>query len=200
MTAPRTGRTRLGRFAAITIPGAAASAVLGFAVLQGMASASLSAAEPFELGSGEITATSLQLNLDAASAAASSTNVNETKKKAARADLTGANLDGLCLAAAHNLPVLGDVIGLKIESPGKVNLGDLSMKADALDASKAKLPATTVGVASTWDDDTKGGFGMKSKGDVSLKEVNGKAYALELSSLTVSDLAISPQLGRPSCS
>lgn len=198
-TAPE-GRTRLGRFAAITVPAALASAGLGFAVIQGMASAALSAAEPFELGSKQMSASSLQLNLDAASAATSATDATAGYKKAARAEVTDTKLSTLCLAAGHKLPVLGEVLGLKIESPSEVAVGDVTLQADALNASTAKLPKTSIGVASTWDDDTKGGFGLKSTGDVTLDDLDAKAYALDISGLTLQDLAISPQVGRPSCS
>lgn len=198
-TAPE-GRTRLGRFAAITVPAALASAGLGFAVIHGMASAALSSAEPFELGSKQMTASGLQLNLDAASAATSVTDATSGYKKAARAEVTDTKLSTLCLAAGHQLPVLGEVLGLKIESPSEVVVGDVTLQADALNASTAKLPQTSIGVASTWDDDTKGGFGLKSTGSVTLDDLDAKAYALDISGLTLQDLAISPQVGRPSCS
>ncbi|WP_435201246.1 DUF6230 family protein [Janibacter sp. GS2] len=199
MTRAPEGRTRLGRFAAITVPAALASAGLGVAVIQGMASAALSSSEPFQLGSEQLTASSLQLNLDAASAANSVTDPTAGAKRAARADVTDTTLSTLCLAAGHELPVLGNVVGLKIESPTEVEVGDVTLQADSLNASKAKLPETSIGVASTWDDDTKGGFGLKSQGDVTLDELDAKAYALDISGLTLNDLAISPQMGQPSC-
>lgn len=200
MTNAPDGRTRLGRFAAVTVPAALASAGLGVAVIQGMASAALSSAEPFELASQQMSASGLQLNLDAASAASSVTDPTSTYTKAARADVTDTTLSTLCLAAAHELPVLGEVVGLKIESPSEVAVGDVTLQADALNASTATLPSTSIGVASTWDDDTKGGFGLKSTGDVVLDGLNAQAYALDISGLTLDDLAISPQIGSPSCS
>lgn len=200
MTSSPQGRTRLGRFAAVTVPAAVVSAGLGIAVIQGSASAALSSSEPFQLGSERMTSTGLQLNLDAATAANSTTDPSATYKKAARAEVTDTKLSTLCLAASHKVPVLGDVLGLKIESPTEVEVGDVILQADALNASKAKLPKTSIGVASTWDDDTKGGFGLKSKGSVALDDLNAQAYALDISGLTLNDLAISPQAGKPSCS
>lgn len=200
MNSPPEGRTRLGRFAAVTVPAALASAGLGLAVIQGMASAALSSSEPFELASQQLSASGLQLNLDAATAAAGVTDPTSTYAKAARAEVTDTTLSTLCLAAGHRLPVLGQVVGLKIESPSEVVVGDVVLQADALNASKAQLPATSIGVASTWDEETPGGFGLKSTGDVTLDGLNAKAYALEISGLTLDDLAITPQLGDPSCS
>lgn len=200
MTNASQGRTRLGRFAAVTVPAALVSAGLGLAVIQGSASAALSSSEPFQLGSEQMTSSGLQLNLDAATSATSTTDPSATYKKAARADVTDTKLSTLCLAAGHKVPVLGDVMGLKIESPTEVEVGDVTLQADALNASKAKLPKTSIGVASTWDDDTKGGFGLKSKGSVALDDLDAQAYALDISGLTLNDLAISPQAGKPSCS
>lgn len=200
MTSSSQGRTRLGRFAAVTVPAALVSAGLGLAVIQGSASAALSSSEPFQLGSERMTSSGLQLNLDAATSATSTTDPSATYKKAARADVTDTKLSTLCLAAGHKVPVLGDVMGLKIESPTEVEVGDVTLQADALNASKAKLPKTSIGVASTWDDDTKGGFGLKSKGSVALDDLDAQAYALDISGLTLNDLAISPQAGKPSCS
>lgn len=200
MTRSTQGRTRLGRFAAVTLPAALVSAGLGFAVIQGSASAALSSAEPFQLGSERMSSTGLRLNLDAATAANSTTDPSATYKRAARADVTDTKLSTLCLAASHKVPVLGDVLGLKIESPTEVEVGDVTLQADALNASKAKLPKTSIGVASTWDDDTKGGFGLKSSGSVALDDLDAQAYALDISGLTLNDLAISPQVGKPSCS
>ncbi len=54
------GRTRLGRFAAVTVPATLLTAGLGVAMLQGMVGAVLSSADGFTLNSDRITSDGLK--------------------------------------------------------------------------------------------------------------------------------------------
>ncbi|WP_203336422.1 DUF6230 family protein [Nocardioides limicola] len=199
------GRTRLGRFAAVTVPATAASLGLGLAIVQGSVSASLSSAEPFQVASPAAAGTGLELSMRAATTATSNADVSPTSKKSAMVTLKGGSLNGLCLAANQDT-IIGN-IGLTIASPSNVSVGDLDISADSVTADTATLPYTEIGIAENELDHQSstsanpGGFGMQSDGAVSLAGLEATAYGLTLANgLTLADLQIAPVLGTASCS
>lgn len=212
-----TGRTRIGRFAAITIPATALSLGFGVAIVQGAVSASISSAEPFQVTSGNAGGDNLELSLrEAAVSDRSSTNASATTaKKSALVTLYDGKLAGLCLGAKQSVPVLG-TLGLTVVAPATdlVKVGDLDLSADSVSAGASTLPATEVGVAQSqlghqstlpqgYDQD---GFGLKTIAAtntadepvadkaVKLSSLNASAYGLTLSGgLSVSTLSIAPK-------
>lgn len=202
------GRTRLGRFAAVTVPATALSLGLGCAIVQGAVSAQLSAANAFEVGSSKATGTGLELSLKAATTASSETDsTTTTSKDSALVTLAGGKLDGMCLAANTNVPLFGN-IGLTISVPtvaqggALVDVGTLDLNADSVNTGATTLPKTSVGIAESELDhqktlstatQTPGGFGMESIGALTLNQLDAAAYGLELTNgLTLNSLAISP--------
>lgn len=207
-----TGRTRLGRFAAVTLPATAVSLGFGLAIAQGAVAAQLSSAEPFTVAGSSLDATGLELSLRAATTATSNGDATETQKKSALVSLSDATINDMCLAANQptGLPAPLDNIGLNISATGEVPLGSkLNMSADAVNAAGATLPQTDIGVAQSQLDEqaalpdgyNAGGFGLESTGAVSLTGLNADAYGLSLGGLDLTNgLSIAPKLGTATCS
>ena len=204
------GRTRLGRFAAVTVPATIATAGLGFAMVQGLVTAQLSAAEPFQVKGSSTTGEGLELSLRAAETATSDTDDTATSNKSALVTLKDGVVNDLCLAAnqATGLPLLPN-IGLTINAAGATELGDVNLSADSISSSAATLPQTDIGVAQSQLDTQsgvtngyrEGGWGLESTGNVSLTAMDADVYALSLQGLTFgSGLTIAPTAGTASCS
>lgn len=205
------GRTRLGRLAAVTVPATALSLGFGFAIAQGMVSASLSAADPFQVKADSAAASGLELSLRAADTATSNTDGATTQKKAALVTLTDASVTNLCLAANQptGLPGLLGNIGLVVSATGNVPLGSaVDLNADAVTTTGANLGQTEIGLAQSGLDHQSGiasgynvgGFGLESTEALSLDGLDANAYALTLDSLNLaSGLSIVPQLGEATC-
>lgn len=202
------GRTRLGRLAAVTVPATVVSLGFGYAMLQGMVSAQLSAAEPFQVTGQSANATGLEVSLRSVTTATSNDNGAETEKKSALVTLKNGNLNDLCLAANQQVPLLG-TIGLNLTANGNVNLGAITdMSADDVAAASATLPSTEIGVAQNQLDHqagvakgyAPGGWGLESTGAVQLNDLDAKTYALSLGGLDLSSgLRILPKLGSATC-
>ncbi|AKU14913.1 hypothetical protein VV02_01935 [Luteipulveratus mongoliensis] len=199
------GRVRVGRFAVVAAPAAVVSLGLAVAIVEGMVTASLSAAEPFSLTTSNLKADQLGLSLNGVSAASSVGDDSAANKKAALAKVQGGNLADICIGAKQKFPILG-TIGLKITSGSPVKVGNIDINADSLNVADAKLPATDIGT-SAGDGavgGTPGGFGLrtdKTNQGVNLGEVDAKAYGIRLNSgINLKSLSISPQLGAPNCS
>lgn len=201
------GRTRLGRFAALTVPATIATAGLGFAIVQGMVAANLSAADPFTVAGTEARGTGLELSLRGAETATANNNDDVTTKKSALVTLKQGTIDGLCLAVNQPVPILGN-IGLNITAPGTTSLGDVDLSADSIAAGATTLPQTSIGVAQSAlpsqsgiaNGYQEGGFGLLASGNVTLANLDADVYALTLESLEFgSGLTIAPQLATASC-
>lgn len=202
------GRTRLGRLAAVTVPATVVSLGFGYAMLQGMVSAQLSAAQPFQVTGESATATGLETSLRSVTTATTNDNGAETEKKSALLTLKDGKVNDLCLAANQPVPILGN-IGLNLTAGGSVNLGAVTdLNADDVAAAAATLPRTEIGVAQSQLDHQQGvakgyapgGWGLESTGAVSLTDLDADTYALSLGSLDLSSgLRILPKLGTASC-
>lgn len=213
------GRTRLGRFAAITVPAGVAAAGMGYAILQGMVGATLSSADGFSLQSPQITSSSLALR------AGSTTEANATDGTAVKTIYaqtgTTTNAKGLTIDAPVPA-VLNAIFGvskLEISSTdptvalGKtiLNAKDLTVTdPDAADQTGAAADATNSAASLTgvavgvdqgevaFDDTTTGtgstgydptGFALTS-GAATLNKVNATAYQISLASLNLDNLSI----------
>lgn len=199
------GRVRLGRFLVVAAPATVVSLGFGAAIIQGSVAASLSSAEPFSLTTNNLKADQLGLSLASTTAAKSVGDDSTTTKKAALARVDGGNLSDLCIGAKQKFPILG-TIGLKIASDSPVAVGNIDLNADALKATKAKLPATNIGT-SAGDKavgGTPGGFGLrtdKTKQGIRLNNLDAQAYGIRLNSgISLESLSIKPQFGAPKCS
>ncbi|MEI4272355.1 DUF6230 family protein [Klenkia sp. LSe6-5] len=202
-----TGRVRIGRFTAVTVPAAVVSVGFGYAILQGMVAAQLSSVDPFTVSADQARATGLELSLRQATTASGQDDTTEDQKKSALVTLNAGEVDQLCLAANQPVPVLGN-IGLRLTAGGTTSLGDVDISADAIEAGSARLPQTSIGVAqSTLDHQSTvangyrpGGFGLEANGPVVLNDLDTDAYALSLESLNFGQgLTITPQLGTATC-
>lgn len=217
------GRTRLGRFAAVTIPATVATAGLGFAVLQGMVGASISSATPFQVAGATATGDDLELTANNVSTAADdgtasgdvadSSEGTGTNKKDALVSLKNGSVSDLCMAADTQTPL--GTLGLKIQSSGDVSLGSgwTDLSADSLAADSATLPTTDIGyaqgdlaeqAAANSAGYSEGGFSLATDvtdaaksdtGGISLTNLDVDAYALTLSGLSLNNLSISPEFG-----
>ncbi|WP_265444670.1 DUF6230 family protein [Flexivirga meconopsidis] len=199
------GRVRVPRFLAVAAPATVVSLGLGVAIAQGMVTAALSAADPFELGSSNVKADQLGLSLAGTQAAQSVGNDTATTKKAALARLAGGNLQDMCISAKQSFPILGD-ISLKISSTSPVAVGNIDLSADALNAQNAQLPATDIGTSAgdSAIGGTAGAFGLrtdKTDQGISLDNLDAKAYGIRLNSgINLKTLSIVPKLGVQHCS
>ncbi|MFT4264321.1 MAG: DUF6230 family protein [Nocardioides sp.] len=209
------GRTRLTRFAAITVPAAVVSAGLGFAIVQGAVSADLASATGFQVVSTGADATKLSLGLEKTGAAASDASATSSNHEAAEAFLEGLGVDDLCLAANTNLGALGTV-GLTVTSTSPVTLGSVDLNAKSIGADLAQLPTTNIGQAvndlkestagagdglTTSASQAPGGFGLASTGAIHLDALDAQAYLLTLADgVDLSNLSIAPTATTATCS
>lgn len=208
------GRTRLGRFAAVTVPATALSLGVGLAIVQGAVSAQLSAANAFEVGSTKATGSGLEISMKAATRAGSETDASTTgQSESALVTLAGGKLDGMCLAANTSVPIFGNV-GLKIAVPNVaaggqlVDVGTLDLNAANVAGGNTTLGPTSVGVAESQLDhqatldtanQTPGGFGMEA-GASTINALDASAYGLELTNgLTLSSLSVVPSIATATC-
>lgn len=180
------GRTRVGRFAAITVPAAVASAGLGVAILQGMVAATLTSADGFQLQTEQMQAEALAM-----SGTAIDTGGASAAESAVFADVEDAHLNGMCVGAKQTFggPVgtlLGAVgmagVGLTIDSSDDdVTLAEVALNAKELAASTGTtLGETNIGI--TADSVENVGESAPDAGDgpvsVDSAGVNGNQFAL----------------------
>lgn len=208
------GRTRLGRFAAITVPATIATAGLGFAMLQGMVGAALASSSSFVVKGSQTTGDSMELTANYVKTATSETNSSTSaNSKDAMVSIRNGKVTNMCLAADTTVPVVG-VLGLKIASTGTVNLGTgwTDLATDSLNGATAVLGSTRIGYAQSdlghqsamaAADNLgyqQGAFSMAtgdatSTGTVNIGGLDAKVYALTLNGLSMSNLAISAVTG-----
>jgi hypothetical protein len=130
------GRTRLTRFAAITVPAGVATVGLGIAVVQGMVGATLSSAHGFNLESPSLAADSLAVTGGAATPAGANTPV-----VFARVDT--AKLNTMCIGAYQAVPsVISnwtgiDKVGVDLKSSALVSLPSVDLNAADIEANSA---------------------------------------------------------------
>lgn len=200
------GRTRAGRLAAVTVPALAVSVGFGFAIAQGLVSATLSSANGFELAGSSTTADSMKLGLGTAQVAGTTGG-----KQAAVADMAATKLTGMCMAANDTIPVFGN-IGVKIATAAAdvTDVGTVTLNAASINSGTAVLPKTTVGQAASEAGVSSAatnpnGFALTSvgaagAGAVSLQNLKATAYALTLESgLTLNSLNVTPTTTVATC-
>lgn len=199
------GRTRLGRFAAITVPATVATAGLGFAVVTGLVSANLASATSFDIAGDAATGDALELTANYTEGATTDTDASVQNKNAALVSLKNGAVQNLCLAADTAVPVVG-TLGLKIESTGNVSLGPgwTDLAAVSLQSDEATLGTTAIGYAQTELDHqptlgasnfgyAEGGFSLATQeaaGAVDLDGLDASVYALTLDGLNLANLNI----------
>lgn len=198
------GRTRLGRFAAITVPATAVSVGLGAAMLNGMVGAALASSSSFQVTGDSAKGTGMELTANYVQAATSDANATPTNKSDALVSLKDGVVSNMCLAA--DTDVLGfQLLGIKITSSGDVSLGTgwTDLSADSLGGSHAELGETLIGYAQadlahqdaqTSPGHTPGGFSMKTSDGqdaVDISDLDSQLYALTLAGLSLDNLAIS---------
>lgn len=207
-----TGRTRLTRFAAVTIPAGIATAGLGFAIVQGMVGAALTSADAFTLKSTAITSDSLKVRPGSQSVAGSDTQTIYAETG------TQTSADGVNIAAAVPVPLIGAVT-LTVNStdptvslPGVIlnaktlGVSDKDASADGTDASNSAASLSNVDLGETqsaanFKEDASAnngyvadGFALAA-GSSTLNSVNAKAYAIHLSGLSLDNLSLGVALG-----
>jgi hypothetical protein len=123
------GRSRLGRFAAITVPGGIAAAGLGVAILQGMVAATFTSADGFNLTSDSLSADSLAIRPGFAGPSSGTTG-------SAVAAVANAQATTLGLGVDKHVPVIDKCVHLTMDlgagTSGSFDLGDVVMNAGDL--------------------------------------------------------------------
>ncbi|UER54660.1 hypothetical protein HJG43_09030 [Kineosporiaceae bacterium SCSIO 59966] len=206
------GRTRLSRFAAITVPATVAAGGLGLAMVQGMVGAAISSADGFSLQSKAITSDSLKVR--PGQAVAATTGADETVYDETVYAETGGttNANGITVTAQVPLPVLGTA-ELRIDSTDPtIGLGSVILNAKTLamtdgengadgGSSGAVLDGVALGVAQS-----KAGFAANpdtgyvpdgfalTAGDSTLNNLDAQTYAIQLEGLEVEDLSLGVSL------
>lgn len=195
------GRTRLTRFAAVTVPASLLAAGLGVAMLQGMVGAVLASADGFTLNSDRITSDGLKARTGAANVAGG----NQATIYAETGSNT--NASGIEVVTPDvTIPLLNLPAHLEVKSTDTtIALGSVGLNAKTLDTPDgAKLGTTTIGVAQSEagfaNKETSSGyvgdaFALTSS-SADLPNVNAKAYAITLQSLDLDNLSLSVALGR----
>ncbi|REF01040.1 DUF6230 family protein [Thermomonospora umbrina] len=196
--AATTGRTRWGRFGAVTVPAAGVVVGLGIALSQGLLAASFATTnQPFEIESTALT------NGNGFGAIMDQVGTGSNGDKAvARAGFTSANLNALCAAA--NQSILGVDWTLQINSSnpaiaaqnlvldGEAVQGDATMSNVAMGKSADLVTSTPGGAA--------GNFGLTAGDGVTLNQLHAKAYAATIAgTLTLPGLRLSVATGKNPC-
>lgn len=194
------GHTRLGRFAAVTVPAALVSAGMGYAMLSGMVGAVISSSGGFNLQT-DLTAEQVKMR-----AGATEVGTAGNSSQTIYAETVGSVANGLTVAtpAVDILPgVLRVHLSISSVDPS-ISLGNVALNAATLDTDGATLSNVNMGVAQSQagfsaagQDQTTGylpdGFALTSTGGAgsqSLPGVDSQAYAVTLASLSLSDLSI----------
>ncbi len=194
------GRARVKRFAAVTVPAAVVSAGLGVAMLQGMVGAVLSSADGFTLESNQITSNGLKARTGAADVAGG----DQATVYAETGSTTTANQIHVTTPGV-NIPFLSQSAYLTIDSTDPaIALGSVGLNAKTLNTpSGATLGSTQIGVAQSEAGFTNtaadsgyvaDAFALTST-SADLPDVKATAYAVTLSSLDLSNLALAVHLG-----
>lgn len=136
------GRTRLGRFAAITIPATVVTAGLGYAVLQGMVSATVASADGFDMTSSHLTANGLAVRPGVAGSGGNTVS-------SAVADVQGAKAADLGLTVSKSLPLVTAITGKEVQLT--VALGSSSTTGFDLNNVVLNAADLKTGVGSTTD-------------------------------------------------
>ncbi|WP_408896998.1 DUF6230 family protein [Nocardioides sp. R1-1] len=194
------GRTRLGRFAAVTVPATLLTAGLGVAMLQGMVGAVLSSADGFTLNSDRITSDGLKARTGAADVAGGdqATIYAETG--------TTTNASGIeVITPDVTIPLINLPAHLEVTSTDTtIALGSVQLNAQTLNTPNgATLGTTTIGQAQSsagFANTTAesgyvaDGFALTSS-SADLPNVNAKAYAITLQGLALDNLSLKVALG-----
>lgn len=206
------GATRLGRFAAVTVPATVMTAGLGLAITQGMVGAALASATSFTVAGTQATGDAMELSANYTSGATADGDNTAQNKKDALVSLKNGAVTDMCLAADTAVPVIG-TLGLTIQSLGSttsLGAGYTDLAADSLNGSSATLGETKIGYAQSdlvhqsgmlpADNPgyAEGGFSLETSdapGSVDIADLDAKVYALTLSGLSLQNLAIAATTG-----
>jgi hypothetical protein len=193
------GRTRMGRFAAITVPAAVLSAGMGVAVMSGMVGAVLSSTGGFTLKT-DLTAEGLKVRSGATPVGTASNN-----KETIYAETLGSRADGLDVTTPSVQILPGFAVHLTIGSTDTdIDLGDVALNAATLNTDGATLSNVTMGQAQSDAGFSAAGqsaatgyvadaFSLTSSGAAGsqvLPGVDSQAYAVTLGALSLSNLSI----------
>lgn len=195
------GRTRLTRFAAITIPAGVATAGMGFAMLQGMVGSALASTDPFTMAGG-VSATSLVTRAGALQHATSQTDETAVAKESIYAETVGTATTSTVSITSSPVSILGITnIKLKLDLASGTSLGTVGLNAATMNLGNGgTLGNVNVGVAqynkfTTTDglDATQGyrpgGFAV-SAGATDLPNLNASVYQISLTSLATNGVSI----------
>lgn len=194
------GRTRLGRFAAVTVPATLLTAGLGVAMLQGMVGAVLASAEGFTLNSDRIESNGLKARVGAADVAGGD---QATVYAETGAITTASGIE--VITPDVTIPLINLPAHLEVSSTDTtISLGAVGLNAKTLNTPDgATLGTTTIGVAqseagftnTTTDSGYVADAFALTSSSADLPNVNAVAYAITLQSLALDDLSLSVALG-----
>lgn len=192
------GHTRLGRFAAVTVPAAVVSAGMGYAMLSGMVGAVISSSGGFNLQT-DLTASDVRMRAGATEVGSAGNN-----QQTVYAETVGSRANTLAVATPSVEVLPGLAVHLSIGSTDPaINLGDVALNAATLNTpSGATLNGVSMGVAQSEAGFTAAGqtpatgyvadaFALTATGGgQTLNDLDAQAYAVTLSSLTLSNLSL----------
>ncbi|MFI5622339.1 DUF6230 family protein [Nocardioides sp. NPDC051685] len=193
------GHTSLGRFAAVTLPAAIVSAGMGYAMLSGMVGAVISSTGGFNL-STNLTADSLKMRTGATEVGSTGNNQGTIYAQTQGSVANGLNV---VTPRVEVLPGLSLNLGITSSDP-QINLGNVALNAASLNTpSGATMANVTLGQSQAdagFDPAGPGyvadGFALQAaqtsgrSGEQVLNNLSAQAYAVQLSSLSLSSLSI----------
>jgi hypothetical protein len=193
------GHTSLGRFAAVTLPAALVSAGMGYAMLSGMVGAVISSTGGFNLNTS-LTADSLKMRTGATEVGSAGNNQGTIYAQTQGSVANGLNV---VTPKVEVLPGLSLNLGITSSDP-QINLGNVALNAASLNTpSGATMANVTLGQSQAdagFDPGGPGyvanGFALQAaqssgrSGEQVLNNLSAQAYAVQLSSLSLSSLSI----------
>ncbi|MBC7278715.1 hypothetical protein [Nocardioides sp.] len=193
------GHTSLGRFAAVTLPAAVVSAGMGYAMLSGMVGAVISSAGGFDM-STNLTADALKMRTGATEIGSAGNNQGTIYAQTEGSVANGLNV---VTPKVEVLPGLSLNLGITSTDPA-IDLGDVALNAASLNTpSGATMANVTLGQSQADAGFAPGGPGYVAdgfalqaaqtsgqSGEQVLNNLSAKAYAVQLSSLSLDNLSI----------
>ena len=201
---PRVGGIRPLRFLAVTGPAVTACLAVVAGIVLGYVPVAIAAARPIDLRTRAGTADELQLAIgtDRSVTGLAST---DSARPVGLVDLRDGDLEDLCLLPRFDLPVVGQLLTLRIVSPGRVRIGEVTLAANGGTAGRLAVTNAIVGGSAGDRPGAIGGpgsFAVESEGPeaVRLGGVDLTTYGLVLQDgIRLTSLTIHPALGDQHC-
>ncbi|KQZ68558.1 hypothetical protein ASD66_14765 [Nocardioides sp. Root151] len=180
------GGVGLWRFLLVTGPATVISLGIGALAVLGYVSVVITSTQPITMASSGGTSDSMVLGVGTVGTIVEDDDALAGDSAAAMVRMGTTHLDDLCLVPRVELPLVGDLLSIRIRSAAPVTLGDVTLAASGARLGGLHTPRTTMGLGAGFEARTEPGPDAITLGDLDL-ETHGIVLdgGLRLSSLGV---------------